>query len=483
MIAGRTSRPEAGVMGGSAVDFCRPLGEEIGMLTFSSEDPQPGPGDLPPLPEAVRDELCVLDKAHFWHPFTQMRDWIASEEDPLVLVSGHGPYLTDAAGREYLDGNSSIWTNLHGHRHPVLNAAIREQLDRLAHCSALGFSNEPAIRLAARLVEVAPGETLRRVFFSDDGSTAIECACRLAAQYRERVGETARHRFVAFDGAYHGDTVGAASLGGIPLFHGLQSASGYRTSRFSRVEELEALDADEAAEVNGVVIEPLVQGAAGIRLWPPGMLRRLRNWCDRHGAFLILDEVMTGFGRTGKLFACEHEGVVPDFLCLAKGLTGGYLPLAATLTSERVFEAFLGDYAEQKTFFYGHSYCANPLGCAAALANLRIFDEEKVLEQLPSKIAAFAAALEEARQQCPHFGEIRQVGLIAGIDLVEAGSGAPLDWRRETGGKVCRQARRYGLLTRPIRDTLTLLPPLCMTEEQIRQCVSALARATGDVLG
>ncbi len=436
-----------------------------------------------PDPLSSLAELRCLDHAHFWHPFTQMRDWCASEEDPLVLVSGRGAILTDAQGNDYLDGNSSIWTNLHGHRHPAIDAAIREQLDRLAHCSALGFANEPAIRLAAKLAEVAPGDSLTRVFFTDDGSTAVECACRMAAQYRERVGETERRRFVAFDGAYHGDTIGAASLGGIPVFHGLNGAVGYPVSRFSAVKELEALDETAAREVNAVIIEPLIQGAAGMRLWPAGMLRRLREWCDRHDAFLILDEVMTGFGRTGKLFACEHEEVVPDFLCLAKGLTGGYLPLAATLTTERVFAAFLGRYEEQRTFFYGHSYCGNALACAAALASLRVFEEERVLGALPAKIAALADALREAKERCPHFGEARQIGLVAGIDLVEAATGKPLDWREETGAKICRQARRYGLLTRPILDTLTLMPPLCVTEDQIRDSVSALVRAAGDLLG
>lgn len=458
----------------------------------ASASPSSRPTGFAPEPDPVGSgeglaELRRLDKAHFWHPFTQMRDWCGSPDDPLVLVSGRGAILTDASGRDYFDGNSSIWTNVHGHRHPAIDEALREQLGRLAHCSALGFSNEPAIRLAARLVEVAPqapppAEPLARVFFTDDGSTAIECACRMAAQYRERLGETGRRRFVAFDGAYHGDTLGVASLGGIPAFHGLFAASGYEVARLAAVEQLEAMDPGEAATVNAVVLEPLVQGAAGMRVWPAGMLRRVRDWCDRHGAFLVLDEVMTGFGRTGRLFACEHEGVVPDFLCLAKGLTGGYLPLAATLTTERVFSAFLGGYEEMRTFFYGHSYCGNPLACAAALASLRVFEEERVLESLPAKIVALSAALGEARDRCPHFGEVRQVGLVAGIDLVEAGSGAPLDWREASGAKVCRRARDHGLLTRPVRDTLVLMPPLCSTEEQIRGAVAALERAAREVL-
>lgn len=426
--------------------------------------------------------LRGLDHRHFWHPFTQMQEWCASEEDPIVLVSGQGATLTDYLGNTYIDGNSSIWTNIHGHRHPVIDAAIREQLERLAHCSALGFSNEPAIRLAAKLAEVSPGGSLGRVFFTDDGSTAIECACRLAVQFRERHCDTKRRRFIAFDGAYHGDTLGAASLGGIAAFHDTESTCGYPVTRVRDLAALEALPAPIKAEVTAIIIEPLVQGAAGMRLWPAGMLGQLRDWCDGEDVFLIFDEVMTGFGRTGRLFACQHERVAPDFLCLAKGLTGGYLPLAATLTSERVFAGFLGTWQEQRTFFYGHSYCGNPLACAAALANLQVFEDEKVLAGLPDKITSFASMLREVVERCPHFGELRQVGLIAGIDLIEAKSGAPLDWRLETGARVCRQARRHGLLTRPIRDTLVLMPPLCVSEAQIRTAVRALELATNEIL-
>lgn len=444
--------------------------------------PEPVPGGS--TVERFSDEsLRRLDKAHLWHPFTQMQDWCASEEDPLVIASGEGAILTDIEGHQYLDGNSSIWTNVHGHRHPLIDAAIRDQLDRIAHCSALGFSNEPAIRLAEKLVGFFSSDTLTRVFFTDDGSTAIECACRMALQYRELRGEDQRGRFIAFDGAYHGDTIGAASLGGIATFHGKVAAMGYDVTRLATLEALESLSEEAIGQVNAVIIEPLVQGAAGMRLWPAGMLRRLRQWCDRHGAFLILDEVMTGFGRTGRLFACEHEDVVPDFLCLAKGLTGGYLPLAATLTTERVYSAFLGRYEDRRTFFYGHSYCGNPLGCAAALANLRVFAEEDVIAGLPPKIAALSEALQEAKRTSRHFSEIRQIGLIAAIDLLDASTGEPLDWREEIGAKICRRARAYGLLTRPIRDTLVLMPPLCVTEEQISEAVGSLVRASADVLG
>ena len=276
----------------------------------------------------------AADKAHAWHPFTQHGDWCAPEHEPVVLVEGEGAILRDSEGREYIDGNSSIWTNLHGHRHPRIDAAIRAQLDRVAHTSFLGFTHPPAAQLARELVALWPADSLTRVFFSDDGSTAIEVALKMAAQFWQQSGEPQRTRFVAFAGAYHGDTMGASSLGGIAAFHGKFSAWQFPAEHVASMEELRKLDASGIA---AVVIEPLIQGAAGMRLWPHGMLAELRAWCDVQGVLLILDEVMTGFGRTGTMFACEQEGVVPDFIALAKGLTGGYLPLAATLTTERIF--------------------------------------------------------------------------------------------------------------------------------------------------
>ncbi|MDF1823143.1 MAG: adenosylmethionine--8-amino-7-oxononanoate transaminase [Verrucomicrobiales bacterium] len=427
--------------------------------------------------------LRQLDKEHLWHPFTQMQAWRESESDPLIIASGEGVHLTDSEGRTYLDGNSSIWTNIHGHGHPTIDAAIRNQLDQIAHCSALGFSNEPAILLAEKLTGLFPENTLNKAFFSDNGSTAIECACKMSIQYRQLVGEESRHEFIAFGGAYHGDTVGAASLGGIGVFQDRFSSHGYKVHRIESLDDLESLPAGTIDSVNAIIIEPLIQGAAGMKTWPPGMLRSMREWCDRNGIFLILDEVMTGFGRTGRMFACEHEGVIPDFLCLAKGLTGGYLPLAATLTHDRIYNAFLGEYEELKTFFYGHSYCANPLGCAAALGSLQVFKEEGVIDSLAPKIEAFSARLREAAETCRHYGELRQVGLIAGIDLIDHQTGGPLDWKAETGGRICRAARRHGLLTRPVRDTLTLMPPLAISENEISQAIDALVKATHDVLG
>lgn len=419
--------------------------------------------------------LQEWDKAHFWHPFTQMRDWCAPGHDPLILASAQGAVLTDAAGKEYIDGNASIWTNIHGHRHPAIDAAIRNQLNAVAHVSALGFTNEPAILLAKELASLGSPGGLSRVFFTDDGSTAIECACKMALQYWQHQGHPERTTLLAFDGAYHGDTAGAASLGGIDTFHNRFRRWGYETVRISTVEDLEHLAPATTQQMAAAVIEPLIQGAAGMRLWPSGTLRLLREWCDHHDLFLIADEVMTGFGRTGSLFACEQEQVWPDLLCLAKGLTGGYLPLAATLATDRLFEAFLGSHAELKTFFYGHSYCGNALGCAAALASLKVFQEEGTLEKLPTQVAALQHHLATELEPLPAVGEIRQLGLIAGIDLVDPSqNGAAHPWERQTGARVCLAARNHGLLTRPIGDTLVLMPPLCITEAQIHRAVRAL---------
>lgn len=424
-------------------------------------------------------DSTTLDKAHAWHPFTPMRAWCAAEHEPLVLVSGDGAVLRDSEGREYIDGNSSIWTNLHGHRHPRIDSAIRAQLDRVAHTSFLGFTHPLAAQLAAELVALWPAGSLTRVFFSDDGSTAIEVALKMALQAWSLRGAPRRRKFVAFRDAYHGDTLGAASLGGIATFQGAYSG-GLEVRTVASLAELEMID---AAEVAAVVIEPLIQGAAGMRLWPRGMLANLRRWCDERGIFLILDEVMTGFGRTGTMFACEQEGVVPDFIALAKGLTGGYLPLAATLTREEIFAEFLNrEDGCDRTFYYGHSYTANALGCAAALASLAVFREEHVLETLQPKIARLRELLAGLRRSHPRFVfEVRQCGFIAGIELRR--DGVPFSPAEKFGARVCLAARRHGLLTRPIRDTLVLMPPYCITEAQLAQCVDALAHGIAEVCG
>jgi adenosylmethionine-8-amino-7-oxononanoate aminotransferase len=418
--------------------------------------------------------LIGLDKRHLWHPFTPMREWCDPAHEPLVLVSGHGALLRDSAGREYLDGNSSIWTNIHGHNHPAINEAIRSQLDRVAHTSFLGFTNPPAIELSQELVKIAAPGKLTRVFYSDDGSTAIEVAIKMTLQYFQATGRGERVQFVAFENGYHGDTLGAASLGGVQRFQKRFSTHHFPVEHVASVADLERLESPET--IAAVVIEPLIQGAAGMRTWPRGLLVEVRRWCDRRGVLLIADEVMTGFGRTGTMFAFQQEDAVPDFLCLAKGLTGGFMPLAATLTTEAVFEAFGGD-----TFYYGHSYCGNQLGCAAALASLRIFRQEDVLGALQPKIAHLAECLEPLRGN-PNVREIRQCGFIAGIDLGATGGGT-LDPSLRSGARVCIAARQYGLLTRPILDTVVLMLPLCVTPGQIDEACGAVEQAITALFG
>ncbi len=402
-----------------------------------------------------------------------MRDWCAPDHEPLLLVNGQGCWLTDQHGNRYLDGNSSIWTNIHGHNHPRITAAIKAQLDRVAHTSFLGFTHPPAAQLASELAELSPGRALKKVFFSDNGSTAIESAVRMALQYWKQNGHPEREVIVAFDQAYHGDTLGAASLGGIPLFKGSANHFGYDVRRIAQLDDLNSLAPSITSRMAAVIIEPLIQGAAGMRVWPKGMLKQLEQWCRERDVFLILDEVMTGFGRTGKMFACEHEDVVPDFLCLAKGITGGYLPLAATLTTQRVFDGFLGDANEGRTFYYGHSYTGNQLGCAAALASLEVFRNERVLENLQDKIALFTSMLHELRDLTPVI-DIRQCGMIAGIEISPTAS---------TGAKICLAARRHGLLTRPIVNTIVLMPPLCVSPDELRLMVNAIRLSIVELRG
>jgi adenosylmethionine-8-amino-7-oxononanoate aminotransferase len=430
-------------------------------------------------------ELIALDKKHLWHPFTPMQDWCAPDHEPLLITRGEGVWLEDQHGKRYIDGNSSIWTNIHGHGHPTINAAIQEQLGKLEHNSFLGFTSEPAIRLAAELTQLFPPDTLTRVFLSDNGSTAMECALKMAVQYWQLQGKPEKCEFLAFDNAYHGDTLGAAALGGIHTFHGRFQHLGFRVHHIRDADSLSAIPDDMVERLAGVAIEPLIQGAAGMKVWPPGTLETLRKWCDWQDVLLIADEVMTGFGRTGTMFACEQERVIPDFLALSKGITGGYLPLGATLTNECIFNAFLGPVEEMKTFYYGHSYCGNPLGCAAALASLKVFREEQTLANLPEKTSLLGTLLAELQAAHPkHIAATRQVGMIAGIDIVpDTATEALYPWNAQMGVKICRAARNHGLLTRPVRDTLVLMPPLSITAAELTQAVHALGAAIGEVCG
>lgn len=408
------------------------------------------------------------DQAHCWHPFTRQAEWCMRGHEPVVLDRGEGSWLWDSEGRRYLDGNSSIWTNIHGHAHPAINAAISKQLEKVAHTSFLGFTHPLAGELASRLCGFFPDGTLERVFYSDDGSTAIECALKMAVQYRQQMGEPARNRFIAFSNGYHGDTLGAASLGGVGRFFEKFRGFGFPVQHVASLAELWKLPMDEIA---GIVIEPLIQGVNEMRPWPAGMLTELRRWCDEWYVHLILDEVMTGFGRTGKMFACQHEQVIPDFLCLAKGLTGGYLPLGATLTTGKIYDAFLG--SADRAFYYGHSYTANPLGCAAALASLDVFETENTLEHLSDKISHLRDGLAALQSRQPLVHEIRQCGFIAGIELRRP-DGEKFPPGERFGEAVCMAARQHGLLTRPILDTIVLMLPLSASCGEIDHAIQAL---------
>lgn len=414
------------------------------------------------------EELAKADKRFIWHPFTDMRAWCAPEHEPLVLVEGRGALLRDSRGREYVDGNSSIWTNIHGHNHPHINAAIQRQLQRVAHTSFLGFTNPASIELAQAIVALFPNTPLQKVFFSDDGSTGIEVALRIVDQYWQLRGSP-RHQFISFESGYHGDTAGAASLGAAAMFQPKSSRWNFPVLQIPDIDGLNALGPAEIAKTAAVVIEPLIRGAAGMRLWPPGTLRAVREWCSRAGALLIVDEVMTGFGRTGRMFACEHEDVVPDIIVLGKGLTGGYLPLAITLVSEKIFWAFDGPVAKGKALAYGHSYTGNALGCAAARASLEVFENERVLEALQPKIRCLASALASLKDLAG-VEEIRQCGFIAGIELQNSTQIEGISM----AAAVCLEARQHGLLTRPIHNVIVLMPPLCITTAQLTLAVDAL---------
>ena len=429
-------------------------------------------------PPDAHAQLVADDRSCIWHPFTQQRSWAG--EEPVIIERGEGTDLFDTTGRRYIDGVSSLWCNVHGHAHPRIDAAVREQLEKVAHSTMLGLTHPTAIQLARRLVEIAPGG-LTRCFYSDSGSTATEIAVKMAYQYwHQRGGEDARRtRFIALRNAYHGDTIGSVSVGGIDLFH-----STYRPLLFETLKaepgdpaDMQRLFDAHPGEVAAVIMEPLIQGAAGMLVHPPGYLRAVRELCDRHSALLICDEVATGFGRTGRMFACEHEAVAPDLLCLAKGITGGYLPLAATLATEQIYQGFLGEHAEFRTFFHGHTYTGNPLACAAGLATLEVFEEERTLELLQPKIALLGRLLEEVAAM-PEVADVRRRGFMTGIQLVDQ----PLELRM--GHRVTLEARRRGAIIRPLGDTMILMPPLAISEADLRRLVAiateAIAAAVSD---
>ncbi|HWI96772.1 MAG TPA: adenosylmethionine--8-amino-7-oxononanoate transaminase [Solirubrobacterales bacterium] len=404
-----------------------------------------------------------LDRDHVWHPFTQQQAW--HEEEPLMIEAGAGSHLVASDGQRYIDGVSSLWCTVHGHGHPEIDAAIAAQLEKVAHTTMLGLSHPGSAELAGRLIELAP-PGLSRVFYSESGSTAVEIALKMAFQFQQQRGGQHRRRtsFVHLRDSYHGDTIGSVAVGGIDLFH-----STYRPLLFQThaaepgdAADLERVLACHEEEIAAVIVEPLVQGAAGMLTHPPGYLRQVRELCDRFGVLLICDEVATGFGRTGKMFACEHEDVAPDLLCIAKGLTGGYLPLAATLATERIYEGFLGTPEEYRTFFHGHTYTGNPLACAAALASLDVFESERTIERLQPKIALLREMLAEI-EAMPEVTEVRGRGFMAGIDLGQH------DPAVRMGHQVTLEARERGAIIRPLSDVVVLMPPLSISESDLRR--------------
>ncbi|HET7755514.1 MAG TPA: adenosylmethionine--8-amino-7-oxononanoate transaminase [Anaeromyxobacteraceae bacterium] len=437
--------------------------------------------------------LWASDHANLWHPFTQMQDWLA--EEPLIIDSADGVHLVDTLGRRYLDGVSSLWCNVHGHRVPEIDAAVTAQLGKVAHSTLLGLASTASIECAEELLRWTP-PGLTRVFFSDAGATAVEIAIKIAYQHHQLRDDVERSEFVAIAGGYHGDTIGSVSVGGVDLFHRLfkpllfpvhHAAQPYcyrcpkrqdpKTCCMECVDDVERIFGEHRGRIAALVVEPLVQGADGMITQPPGYLRRLRELCDREGALLVCDEVATGFGRTGTMFAVEQEGVVPDLMTVAKGITGGYLPLAATLSTERVFESFLGSHASQRTFFHGHTYTGNPLACAAAIASMRLFREKEIVPALPGKAAALARALAPLAEH-PRVGEIRRRGLMVGIELVRdraTKEGYPYDAR--AGQRACTEARSLGAILRPLGNVVVLMPPLAMTEAQLAELAGIAARA------
>ena len=431
------------------------------------------------------EELKRLDHTYLWHPFTQMQEWM--NEEPVIISQADGHYLVDVNGRKYLDGVSSLWCNVHGHRKKEIDDAVKAQLDRIAHSTFLGLSHVPGIQLAQKLIEIAP-KGLHRVFYSDSGATAVEIALKMAVQYWQLKGQSQRIQIASLAESYHGDTVGSMSIGYSEMFHRFHKSLLFPVLRltpphvfryYRGLDERAALSAalGEAEEkiaenknsLAALVMEPLMQGAAGMWPQPVKYLQSLRDICDANGILLVLDEVATGFGRTGKMFACDHAGVKPDILCLAKGITAGYLPLSATLTTEEIFSAFLGEYKEFKTFFHGHTYTGNPLACAAAFANLEIFESGNIVERMQPKISYLERRLKDEISSLAHVSDVRQWGFMVGIELVEDKSqknNYPPE--RRIGHKVILEARKQNVIVRPLGDIIILMPPLTIEDDELK---------------
>jgi len=456
------------------------------------------------LEENIR--LEEIDRKYIWHPFTQMKEWL--EEKPIIISEGKDCFIKDIYGRWYLDGVSSLWVNIHGHRKKEINDAIKEQLDSIAHSTLLGLSNVPAVRLAEKLIQIVQkslpphplfakernrGDELSKVFYSDNGSTAVEVALKMAFQYWRHKGIDGKNAFVSLNNAYHGDTIGAVSVGGIEIFHKAfgpllfktykspspycyrcELGKEYKICKFSCLDKLEEIFKAYSSEIAAMIIEPLIQAAGGMITSPPGYLRCVRELCTKYNILMIADEVATGFGRTGKMFACEHEDVAPDIMCLSKGITGGYMPLAVTLATDEIYNVFLGEFKDLKTFFHGHSYTGNPLACAAALACLDLFEKEQVLKELKGKINILEAWLNDLLN-LQHVGDVRNIGLMAGVELVrDKKTKEPYAWAEKMGWRVAYRAREKGVFIRPLGDVIVIMPPLSISSENLDQLLKVI---------
>ncbi|MBV5122989.1 adenosylmethionine--8-amino-7-oxononanoate transaminase [Bacillus halotolerans] len=443
----------------------------------------------------MTQNVIEKSKKHLWLPFTQMKDY---DEHPLIIESGNGIKVKDINGKEYYDGFSSVWLNVHGHRKKELDEAIIKQLGKIAHSTLLGMTNVPATELAETLTEISP-EKLTRVFYSDSGAEAMEIALKMAFQYWKNIGKPEKQKFIAMKNGYHGDTIGAVSVGSIELFHHVygplmfdsykapipyvyRSGSGDPVqTRDECLYALEQLLKEHHHEIAALSIESMVQGASGMIVMPAGYLAGVRELCTAYDVLMIVDEVATGFGRTGKMFACEHENVQPDLMAAGKGITGGYLPIAVTFATEDIYHAFYDEYKEQKTFFHGHSYTGNQLGCAVALENLRLFESENIVEQVAQKSKKLHLFLQDLHA-LPHVGDIRQLGFMSGAELVQSKeTKRPYPADRRVGYKVSLKMRELGMLTRPLGDVIAFLPPLASTAEELEAMVSIMKEAIQEV--
>lgn len=452
----------------------------------------------------IQDEnirMEELDKKYIWHPFTQMKEW--REETPVIISEGRDCFIKDIYGRWYLDGVSSIWVNIFGHRKKEIDEAIKAQIDRIAHSTMLGLSNVPAVRLAGKLIQLLDASfcpsSLKKVFYSDNGSTAVESGLKMAFQFWKHRGVDGRNAFVCLNNGYHGDTIGAVSVGGVDIFHEAFGPLLFKTYKapspycyrcelgeksgncgLACLAEMDKLLYAHSGEIAGLIIEPIIQAAGGMITSPPGYLKGVRELCSKYDIIMIADEVATGFGRTGRMFACEHEQVVPDIMCLSKGITGGYMPLAVTLATDYIYNAFLGEFKDLKTFFHGHSYTGNPLACAAALACLELFEKESLLENMKEKIALLGRWLQEILVR-PHVGDVRQAGLMAGVELVrDKKTKEPYDWADKMGWKVASQARDKGVFIRPLGNVIVIMPPLSISLQNLEKLLDVTAAGIMD---